>query len=73
MLTQIYSDNPHYDSIEGCYEWAKETLSDHSRDPRSHIYTREQFERGQTHDDLWNAAQLQMVQEGKMHVRRYNL
>ena len=28
---------------------------------------REQWERGQTHDKLWNAAQLEMVHAGKMH------
>lgn len=28
---------------------------------------REQFEKGQTHDKLWNAAQLEMVHSGKMH------
>lgn len=28
---------------------------------------RDQFERGQTHDRLWNAAQLEMVHMGKMN------
>ena len=28
---------------------------------------REQWEKGQTHDKLWNAAQLEMVHAGKMH------
>ena len=59
--------NPRYDSLDSCYEWAKETLRVHTADPRDYVYTREQFERAQTHDDLWNAAQLQMVREGKMH------
>ncbi|OPY74263.1 MAG: FAD binding domain of DNA photolyase [Syntrophorhabdus sp. PtaU1.Bin058] len=27
----------------------------------------EEFERGRTHDDLWNAAQLEMAIRGKMH------
>ena len=31
------------------------------------MYTTDQLEHSQTHDDLWNAAQLQMVQIGKMH------
>ena len=34
---------------------------------REFIYTLEEFEAGVTHDDLWNAAQLQMVRDGKMH------
>ena len=28
---------------------------------------RDQLEKGETHDDLWNAAQKQMTQHGKMH------
>lgn len=59
--------NPKYDSIEGTNDWAKKTLNDHKKDKRSHIYTREELEKAQTHDDLWNSAQIQMVKEGKMH------
>jgi deoxyribodipyrimidine photolyase len=64
----VLIDNPHYDSLDGCYDWAKETLNVHRNDPRAKVYSREKLERAETHDDLWNAAQLQMVQEGKMHV-----
>lgn len=59
--------NPNYDSLVGCYEWAQTTLKVHSTDQRTYIYTQQQLERAETHDDLWNAAQLQMVIEGKMH------
>ena len=27
----------------------------------------QELEEGRTHDDLWNAAQLQLVKEGKLH------
>lgn len=64
----MYSDNAQYDSVEGCYPWARETLRLHSADPRQYLYSLEQLEQAKTHDDLWNAAQLQMVNEGKMHV-----
>lgn len=57
----------HYDSIDCASDWAKNTLRDHTSDPREYVYTLENFERAETHDDLWNAAQLQMVSEGKMH------
>ena len=30
----------------------------HSKDKREHVYKLEQFENAQTHDDLWNAAQV---------------
>ena len=59
--------NPQYDSLTSCYAWAKETLQTHSADPRSVVYTQEQLEQAKTHDDLWNAAQLQMTTLGKMH------
>ncbi|GIY36083.1 deoxyribodipyrimidine photo-lyase [Caerostris darwini] len=59
--------NKNYDKVEGAYDWAKKTLKDHSKDKREYIYTKDQFENAETHDLLWNAAQRQMVKEGKMH------
>ncbi|KAG7525047.1 deoxyribodipyrimidine photo-lyase-like [Solea senegalensis] len=59
--------NKKYDSVEGAYEWAQKTLKDHAKDKRPYLYTREQLEKAKTHDKLWNAAQYQMVSEGKMH------
>lgn len=59
--------NSRYDSIEGASAWARESLLKHATDPRSHLYTLAEFECAVTHDPLWNAAQLQMVTEGKMH------
>jgi deoxyribodipyrimidine photo-lyase len=59
--------NPHYDRFDGFPDWAKKTLDEHRKDPRDYLYTLEQFETGQTHDELWNAAQMEMVKRGKMH------
>ena len=59
--------NLHYDSCAGFPLWAQKTLDSHRADPREYLYTRAQFEQARTHDDLWNAAQLEMVQTGKMH------
>jgi len=59
--------NPVYDSIECAPDWAHKTLAAHAGDPRPVLYTREQFEFAQTHDELWNAAQLQMLHAGWMH------
>jgi deoxyribodipyrimidine photo-lyase len=56
-----------YDTMAAAYDWARQTLDAHRGDKREFIYTREQFEKGQTHDKLWNAAQLEMVYTGKMH------
>lgn len=38
-----------------------------SSDKRSPLLSQEQLEESKTHDDLWNAAQLQLVRKGKMH------
>lgn len=59
--------NAKYDSFEGFPDWAKESLNTHRGDPREYIYTKRQFEKAETHDMLWNAAQTQMVKTGKMH------
>ena len=59
--------NPVYDSIECAEPWAHKSLAIHASDPRPTLYTRAQFEHAQTHDDLWNAAQLQMLHLGWMH------
>ncbi|XP_013890048.1 deoxyribodipyrimidine photo-lyase, partial [Austrofundulus limnaeus] len=48
--------NTKYDSVEGAYDWAQKTLKDHAKDKREYLYTREQLEKAQTHDKLWNAA-----------------
>ncbi|XP_020094540.1 deoxyribodipyrimidine photo-lyase isoform X1 [Ananas comosus] len=58
---------PKYDSLDGAWEWARKTLMEHAVDKREHIYTREQLEKAQTADPLWNASQLEMVYHGKMH------
>lgn len=59
--------NKNYDKIEGTNAWALESLNQHRKDKREYLYTRDELEKSQTHDDLWNAAQNQMVREGKMH------
>ncbi len=59
--------NPHYDSPKGYPNWAKQTHQQHKEDKREFTYTLSQLERANTHDPLWNAAQKEMVMEGKMH------
>lgn len=59
--------NPDYDSVKGFPAWAQKTLHEHRKDRRPYRYSLNQFERAETHDDLWNAAQREMVVTGKMH------
>jgi deoxyribodipyrimidine photo-lyase len=53
-----------YDRYESLPSWCRETLAKHAHDPRPVVYSLEQFEKAETHDPLWNAAQRQLVLEG---------
>jgi deoxyribodipyrimidine photo-lyase len=58
---------PDYDN-PGCADnWAKQTIEEHDKDEREVLYKLPVLEGGKTHDELWNAAQLQMVRYGWMH------
>ncbi len=59
--------SPLYDSHECAEDWAKKTIAEHARDERERIYTLAQLEAAETYDELWNAAQIQMVEYGWMH------
>ncbi|CAD7696424.1 unnamed protein product [Ostreobium quekettii] len=56
-----------YDSYSCLPNFAKTTLEEHEGDKRKYIYTYEEFEAGCTHDEYWNAAQMEIVVTGKMH------
>jgi len=59
--------NSNYDSFRGFPDWAKKTLNDHRVDEREFIYSVKEFDEAKTHEDLWNAAQTELVTTGKMH------
>jgi len=56
-----------YDRYESLPTWAKQTLADHRADARPYVYDLEEFENARTHDRLWNAAQRQLLVEGRIH------
>ena len=58
--------NSNHDKFESIPEWAKITLSEHSDDERM-LYTFEQIENAETHDEVWNAAQQELLQTGIIH------
>ena len=58
------SDYARYSSLP---DWAQTTLAEHTDDQREYTYSLEEFESAQSHDELWNAAQRQLVREGRMH------
>jgi deoxyribodipyrimidine photo-lyase len=55
------------DRFESLPPWALATLGKHEGDRRPHVYRLEQFAAAATHDALWNAAQRQLVEEGRIH------
>ncbi len=58
---------PDHDRWESLPEWARQTLDEHSTDRREHVYTLGEFRDAATHDELWNAAQRQLLREGTIH------
>jgi deoxyribodipyrimidine photo-lyase len=59
--------NVNYDNISGFRNWAQISLNKHINDSREFSYNLKDFETANTHDKLWNAAQMEMVISGKMH------
>lgn len=61
----FYQEN--YDNYEGAPDWAKKSIELHRKDKREYIYSLEEFQFAKTHDKIWNGAQIQLLQEGKIH------
>ncbi len=59
--------NPQYDQYESLPAWARETLEEHESDPREHLYSLAQLEAADTHDPVWNAAQTELTETGRIH------
>ena len=58
---------PDYDKFESLPEWALTTMQEHEATPRMWSYTLEELEYSKTHDELWNAAQNQLREDGIIH------
>ncbi|MBL9087210.1 MAG: deoxyribodipyrimidine photolyase [Planctomycetia bacterium] len=56
-----------FDRWEALPAWARATLLEHARDPRPVTYDLDTLEAARTHDDVWNAAQRELVRTGRMH------
>lgn len=56
-----------YDSLDGAWQWAKQSLNNHRNDKRDYLYTLEQFENALTHDALWNMCQKRVTHDGYLH------
>ena len=58
---------PDYDSYASLPAWARATLSKHASDPRRERYDVDRLEAAETGDPIWNAAQRELVRDGRMH------
>ncbi|WP_210410712.1 deoxyribodipyrimidine photolyase [Leptospira yanagawae] len=63
----FWKDKPQKIDLNDLPNWVKENFKKHKMDHREYTYTLEQFESANTHDELWNAAQIELVKTGKMH------
>jgi len=64
---QFSHKRPDYHEYESLPSWAVKTLREHEGDRRPYLYTLEEFEEARTHDPVWNAAQRQILVEGRIH------
>ncbi len=58
------SDYADFDSLP---DWARRTLAEHRGDRRPHLYELDELEGAQTHDEIWNAAQSELRDRGRIH------
>ncbi|MGC8658102.1 MAG: deoxyribodipyrimidine photolyase [Desulfomonilaceae bacterium] len=56
-----------FQAYESLPEWALQTLSKHENDEREYLYEIDVLERAQTHDQIWNAAQNELLITGSIH------
>jgi deoxyribodipyrimidine photo-lyase len=54
-------------SLADLPDWARKTLEVHRKDRRDPMYNADQLERAATCDDLWNAAQNELLLRGRIH------
>ena len=57
---------PGYDRYESLPDWARASLEAHEEDPRPHRYSLEELDESRTHDPIWNAAQNELRETGRM-------
>lgn len=58
---------PDYDQLDSLPDWVQKTMNEHRDDPREWIYSYDQLKNSQTHDEIWNAAQTQLREDGIIH------
>ncbi|XXF75071.1 deoxyribodipyrimidine photo-lyase [Myxococcaceae bacterium GXIMD 01537] len=63
----FHTPGPQQLSVASLPAWARQTLDKHRGDRREHLYTREELDAARTGDGLWNAAQRELRECGRIH------
>ncbi|XDD45473.1 deoxyribodipyrimidine photolyase [Leptospira sp. WS39.C2] len=63
----FWKDKPENINLNHLPDWVKANFVKHNNDHKEYLYTLEQFESAKTHDEIWNAAQTELVHTGRMH------
>ncbi len=58
---------PAFDALTSLPAWIQRTMDEHVKDPRPVLYDLATLEAAETGDELWNAAQRQLVRTGVIH------
>ena len=69
LVRRLYKESfhPKHATIEALPAWARQTLFAHEKDKRPYVYSSEQIESADTHDEVWNLAQRELLASGKIH------
>ena len=59
--------NPKHRTFDAMPKWAKETLASHEKDGRPAILSRADLEAARSPDEIWNAAQRELLSRGVIH------
>ncbi len=58
---------PAFDQLSSLPDWIRRTMAEHVGDARPVLYDLPALERSESHDELWNASQRQLVRTGLIH------
>ena len=64
MHTAVH--RPGFEAYDSLPDWARRVLAERADDPRPTRYDLDALDAARTHDRVWNAAQRQLVREGRM-------
>ncbi|WP_165603681.1 FAD-dependent oxidoreductase [Planctopirus hydrillae] len=56
-----------HEALSALPAWARQALKAGEADKRADLYDEETLARAQTHDPLWNAAQMSLLRQGELH------